>query len=65
MTLWLAIRSRITSQEACKKMLVRNDLKVMGINTKHFIRWLQKLTDDGLVIQNGDHLTPHSHHESG
>lgn len=37
----------------------------MGINTKHFTRWLQKLTDDDLIIQNGDHLTLHSHHKSG
>lgn len=65
MTLWLAIRSRITSHEAFKKMLVRDDLKAMGINIKHFTRWLQKLTDDGLVIQNGDHLMLHSHHEIG
>ena len=46
-------------------MLVRDDLKAMGINIKHFTRWLQKLTDDGLVIQNGDHLMLHSHHEIG
>lgn len=62
---WQAIRSRIASQEACTKMIVRDDLKATGINTKHFTRWLQKLTDDGLVIQNGDHLTLHSHYKSG
>jgi len=46
-------------------MIVRDDLKAMGINTKHFTRWLQKLTNDGLVTQNGDHLTLHSHHKLG
>ncbi|MEB5973498.1 helicase RepA family protein [Pantoea dispersa] len=65
MALWQAIRSRIASKEACTKMIVRDDLKAMGINTKHFTRWLQKLTDDDLIIQNGDHLTLHSHHKSG
>lgn len=65
MTLWQDIRSRIATQEACTKMLVRDDLKAMRINTKHFNCWLQKLPDDGLVIQNGDYLTLHSHHKSG
>ena len=65
MALWQAIRSRVVSQKTYTKMIVRDDLKAMGINTKHFTRWLQKLTDDGLVIQSGDHLTLHSHHKSG
>jgi len=62
--LFQAMRNRIASQEACTKMIVPDDLKAMGINTRHFTRWLQKLTDDGLVIQNGDHLTLDSHHKS-
>lgn len=65
MALWQAVRSRIANQEACTKVIVRDDLKAMGINTKHFTRWLQKLTDDGLIIHHGDHLTLHAHRESG
>ncbi|MGE6019771.1 hypothetical protein ACQJ1W_18610, partial [Klebsiella pneumoniae] len=43
----------------------RDDLKATGINTKHFTRWLQKLIDDGLVIQDADLLTVKSLREVG
>lgn len=57
MALWQAIRSRIARVEPCNRAIIRDDLKATGINTKHFTRWLQKLIDDGLVIQDGDMLT--------
>ncbi|HEN5127039.1 TPA: AAA family ATPase [Klebsiella quasipneumoniae] len=57
MALWQAIRSRIARGEPCNRAVIRDDLKATGINTKHFTRWLQKLIDDGLVIQDADLLT--------
>ncbi|XIH76764.1 hypothetical protein C1N56_02495 [Pantoea sp. SGAir0175] len=65
MALRQAILSLIASEEACTKMILCEELKAMGINTKHFIRLLQKLTDDDLVIQKGDHLALHFHHKTG
>lgn len=57
MALWQAIRSRIARGEPCNRAVIRDVLKATGINTKHFTRWLQKLIDDGLVIQDADLLT--------
>ena len=65
MALWQAIRSRIARGEPCNRAVIRDDLKATGINTKHFTRWLQKLIDDGLVIQDGDLLTLKSLREVG
>ncbi|HIG8798080.1 TPA: helicase RepA family protein [Raoultella terrigena] len=56
MALWQAIRSRKASGEPCNRAIVRDDLKALGLNVKHFTRWLQKLIDDGLVLQDGDLL---------
>lgn len=65
MALWQAIRSRIARGEPCNRAVIRDDLKATGINTKHFTRWLQKLIDDGLVIQDADLLTVKSLREVG
>lgn len=65
MALWQAIRSRIARSEPCNRAVIRDDLKAAGINTKHFTRWLQKLIDDGLVIQDGDYLAVKSLREVG
>jgi hypothetical protein len=65
MAVWQAIRSRIARCEPCTKAIVRDDLKALGVNTKHFRRWLQKLIDDGLVIENGEELTPKPHCDVG
>lgn len=40
-------------------------MKTIGIDTKHFSRWVQKLIEDGLIIQNGDVLTVQSLREVG
>lgn len=65
MALWQAIRSRIARGEPCNRAVIRDDLKATGINTKHYARWLQKLIDDGRVIQDGDLLTVKSLREVG
>ncbi|MCM7731644.1 helicase RepA family protein [Enterobacter cloacae complex sp. IR5378] len=65
MALWQAIRSRIAQGEPCNRAIIRDDLKATGINIKHFTRWLQKLIDDGLVIQDGDSLAVKSIREVG
>ena len=65
MALWQAIRSRTARNEPCNRAVIRDDLKALGINTKHFTRWVQKLIDDGLVIQDGDLLSVQSLREVG
>ena len=65
MALWQAIRSRIARNEPCNRSVIRDDLKALGINTKHFTRWVQKLIDAGLVIQDGDLLSVQSLREVG
>ncbi|WP_171858538.1 helicase RepA family protein [Citrobacter freundii] len=65
MALWQAIRSRTAKGEPCTRTIIRDDMKSAGIDTKHFARWVQKLVDDGLIIQNGDILTIQSLREVG
>ena len=65
MALWQAIRSRTAQGESCTRAILRDDLKATGIDTKHFTRWVQKLIDDGLVIQNGEIVTIRSLREAG
>ncbi|CCW28930.1 Putative DNA primase (fragment) [Xenorhabdus nematophila F1] len=54
--LWQCIRSRTALKEPCSIALVRDDLKVMGVNVKNFSRWLTKLEHDGLITRNGQEL---------
>ena len=54
--LWQSIRSRTAMNEACTVALVRDDLKAMGVNVKHFSRWLTKLEKDGLIRKEGQKL---------
>lgn len=54
--LWQSIRSRTAMNEACTVALVRDDLKAMGVNVKHFSRWLTKLEKDGLIKREGQEL---------
>lgn len=65
MALWQAIRSRISRNEPCNRAVIRDDLKAMGISTKHFSRWLQKLIDDGRVTQDGEQLAVQTLREVG
>jgi len=65
MALWQAIRSRTAQGEPCTRTIIRDDMKSTGIDTKHFARWVQKLVDDGLIIQNGEILTIQSLREVG
>ncbi len=60
MALWQAIRCRTEKGEPCTRTIIRDDLKAMGIDTKHFTRWVKKLLDGGLIVQNDDILTPKS-----
>lgn len=61
--LWQAVRSRTASGEACTRTLVRDDMKAMGYDvSKKFTRWLEKLEKDGLVICEGEHISPRSLH---
>ncbi|WP_312284906.1 helicase RepA family protein [Yokenella regensburgei] len=65
MALWQAIRSRTSQGEPCTRSVIRDDLKATGMDTRHFARWVQKLVDDGLIIQSGEILTPQSLREVG
>lgn len=65
MALWQAIRSRTANGENCTRAVIRDDLKAAGIDTKHWVRWLDKLKDDGLIIESEDFLTLHSLREVG
>lgn len=65
MALWQAIRSRTAQGESCTRSVIRDDLKATGMETRHFARWVQKLVDDGLIIQSGEVLIPQSLREVG
>ncbi len=65
MALWQAIRSRIAKGEPCTRSIIRDDLKAIGMDTRHFSRWVQKLLDDGLIIQSGEALAPRLLREVG
>lgn len=65
MALWQAIRSRTASGEPCTRSVIRDDLKATGMDTRHFARWVDKLIDDGLIVQSGEVLTPQSLREVG
>ena len=65
MALWQAIRSRTAKGEPCTLAVIRDDLKATGIDTKHFARWVKKLTDNGLIIQSGEVLKVQSLREVG
>lgn len=65
MALWQAIRSRTAKGEPCTRAVIRDDLKATGMDTRHFARWVDKLVDDGLIVQSGELLTPQSLREVG
>lgn len=56
--LWQCIRSRTALKDLCTVALVRDDMKAMGIDIKHFRRWLAKLENEGLVRIDGNDLHP-------
>lgn len=60
--LWQAIRSRTASGDSCTRTLVRDDMKAMGFDvSKKFARWLDKLEKDGLIVFDGERITPLPH----
>lgn len=66
MAVWQAIRSRTSKGEACTRAVIRDDLKAAGMDTsKHFSRWLNKLIELSMVIQDGEKLSIRSLREVG
>ncbi|OYD32523.1 helicase RepA family protein [Escherichia coli] len=56
--LWQCIRTRTAHGEACTIALLRDDMKKLGYEMKHFRRWLYKLENDGVIVIDGDDVRP-------
>lgn len=65
MAVWQAIRSRTAKGEPCTRAVVRDDIKSLGIDSKHFSRWLTRLIELGMVSQDGEKLVIQSLREVG
>lgn len=52
--LWQCVRTRQAKGEAATKTLIRDDMKALGLDVKHFSRWLTKLVTDGAIIVGDD-----------
>ncbi|EHO4881471.1 helicase, partial [Escherichia coli] len=48
------IRSRTQNGDKCTIALLRDDMKKLGYEMKHFSRWLRKLEKDGVIYIDGD-----------
>ncbi|KHT23148.1 AAA family ATPase [Pectobacterium brasiliense] len=45
--------------EGCTRSLVRDDMRAMGFDVnKKLTRWLDKLEKDGLIVFEGERITP-------
>ncbi|EPM3564753.1 helicase RepA family protein, partial [Escherichia coli] len=44
--------------EACTIAILRDDMKKLGYEMKHFRRWLSKLEKDGVICVDGDDVYP-------
>ncbi|ENB2643131.1 AAA family ATPase [Escherichia coli] len=56
--LWQCIRTRAAHKEPCTIALLRDDMKKLGYEMKHFRRWLYKLENDGVIVIDGDDVRP-------
>ncbi|ELO0779557.1 AAA family ATPase [Shigella sonnei] len=56
--LWQCIRARTAHKEPCTIALLRDDMKKLGYEMKHFRRWLSKLEKDGVICVDGDDVYP-------
>ncbi|HBN7290793.1 TPA: AAA family ATPase [Escherichia coli] len=56
--LWGCIRSRTQRGDKCTIPLLRDDMKKLGYEMKHFRRWLYKLEGDGVIAIDGDDVRP-------
>ncbi|MCK3625976.1 helicase RepA family protein [Escherichia coli] len=56
--LWGCIRSRTQRGDKCTIPLLRDDMKKLGYEMKHFRRWLYKLEGDGVIAIDGDYVRP-------
>ncbi|EPE0255830.1 helicase RepA family protein [Escherichia coli] len=56
--LWQCIRTRTAHKEPCTIALLRDDMKKLGYEMKHFRRWLSKLEKDGVICVDGDDVYP-------
>ncbi|HGC0788078.1 TPA: DNA primase, partial [Escherichia coli] len=56
--LWQCIRTRTAHGEACTIAILRDDMKKLGYEMKHFRRWLSKLEKDGVICVDGDDVYP-------
>ncbi|MCK3155946.1 helicase RepA family protein, partial [Escherichia coli] len=56
--LWQCIRARTAHKEPCTIALLRDDMKKLGYEMKHFRRWLSKLEKDGVICIDGDDVYP-------
>ncbi|AYL86472.1 putative prophage protein [Escherichia coli] len=56
--LWQCIRTRTAHGEPCTIALLRDDMKKLGYEMKHFRRWLYKLESDGVIAIDGDDVRP-------
>ncbi|HII3673169.1 TPA: helicase RepA family protein [Yersinia enterocolitica] len=57
-SLWQSVRSRTAKGEPCTKAIIKDDLKALGIDTNNFYRWLSKLEKDGVILLDGEKITP-------
>lgn len=56
--LWGCIRSRTQRGDKCTIPLLRDDMKKLGYEMKHFSRWLRKLESDDVIAIDGDDVHP-------
>ncbi|MGC7955988.1 helicase RepA family protein [Salmonella enterica] len=56
--LWQCIRTRTAHKEPCTIALLRDDMKKLGYEMKHFRRWLYKLEKDGVITIDGNDVYP-------
>lgn len=56
--LWQCIRTRTAHKEPCTIALLRDDMKKLGYEMKHFRRWLYKLEKDGVITIDGNDVHP-------
>ncbi|ENA3446925.1 hypothetical protein ABGN35_002333 [Yersinia enterocolitica] len=57
-SLWQSVRSRTAKGEPCTKAIIKDDLKALGIDVKNFNRWLEKLEKNGVILLDGEKITP-------
>ena len=52
--LWQSARSRTETNAPVTYALIRDDLKALGFDIKHYARWMEKLVDEGALIRDGE-----------